>query len=175
MNAARATFFLNKAQMAGESEAPRPKMTDGLPRHVLSRASLQQVPVRDAGHQAPARSVKSEGGHHALELPRAIAEVASPKVAHTTDLGHSNATHWLRNPEADEKAFEHTNAQLLWAATFCAAGFQISREFERISVELEVLIAANTQLTGWRQGQRLGPTVFTRLPNLTELIPTEHL
>ena len=140
-------------------QAPTPKTTDGHPRHALLRASLHQASIQNAELQAPARSVEAEDGHQAFGFLRAFAGVASPDVARTTDRGRSNATHWLRNTEADEKPCQYANEQLLRAAALRAAQFQISRMFALRSIERrlsKVFVAANTQLAGWRRGRQIG-------------------
>ena len=102
-------------------------------------------------------------GHQAVEFLRAIANVAAPTAVHTTDWGHSGASFWLQNSGAGEKDLECSDEQLLRAAAFCAAEFQISRKFELRSagqVLLMVLIDTITQLTGRRQGRHLGLISF---------------
>ena len=60
-------------------------------------------------------------------------------ILRVTDWAHGNAGFWLRDIGGGEKAFWYTKEQLLWAAAFCAAGFQISRMFELSSTEQFVL------------------------------------
>ena len=121
---------VREAPIAGESEAPEPKMTDGPLRHALSRASIHQATLQDAELQASGRSIKLEDGHQAIEFLRPTADVASPNVARATDWGRSNARYWLRNTEAEKQGVAFADEELLWVAAFRAAEFQISRLFE---------------------------------------------
>ena len=133
-----------------------PETAEEHPRHVLARAGPHQATAQDAGLQALARPIKAEDGRRALGLLRAMADVASPNVADVTDWGHANGSLWLRNAEADGKAFEYTKDQLFGAAAFNAADFHVSRKFELRSKAkrlFNVLIAANTQLLGWWRGR----------------------
>ena len=71
----------------------------------------------------------------------------------------------MRNSEAAEswklkkKAFAYVNEQLVRAATFRVAEFQVSRMFALRPLNkyfFKAPIASNARLTGWRQGRRPG-------------------
>ena len=118
--------------MDGEAGAPRQQMADELPRHAPLRASVHNATEHYADIKALAHS---GGGHQAIDLLRSTGESASPNVAFATDWGHDNAGYWLRKTEAEGQAFLYNNAQPAWPATFCAAEFQISRQFGLRSME----------------------------------------
>ena len=99
-----------------------------------------------------------------LELLRSTAESASPGILHTADKDLSNARYWLRNSEAGEPAFVYSYERLPRAAAFCAAHYQIPRQFAvRFMGDFffEVLMVSGSLPTGWQQGRQLGLISFT--------------
>ena len=137
------------------------EMADDRPRKVLSRAGLRHATEQDAEPEALAHSAKSEDNHQGLKLLLAIADSAPPNAVNFTDWGNGNASYRLRNTEAGHHALVCTNERPLRSATFCAAEFQISRQFGlRCTGDYlcRVSVAANTQLTGYWQRRQLGFT-----------------
>ena len=130
---------------------------------MLFPASLHTAGRQHAEIEASPLSTKPGGGQQGFGLLRAMAISAPPNTAYATDWGHSNASFCPWQTEADTEAFAHNNEQLLRAATFCAAEFRVSRDYALGSCGnhlFEVLIAADSQLTGWRQGRHLGLVSF---------------
>ena len=145
-------------------KSQQPEMAEQRPRRALFSANLQNAGERDAGLEAVARPIKAEDRLHVFELLRAVAILAPPNAVYATDWVHRNASFWLRRTKAEKEAVAYNDEQLLRAATLCASEFQVSRDYALRSVGNHLstaLIAANTQLTGWRQGRHLGSISFS--------------
>ena len=73
------------------------------------------------------------------------------------------ARYRLRSTEASAGDFVYDEERLLITASPTAAEFQVSRAFSLGTAELrvfKVLIAADSQIIGWRQGRQLGVISF---------------
>ena len=143
---------------------PELKTSDGNPKHVPKRASLHRAVRQDTELKALARSLKPADGQNALEELEAMSKSGSLALDPIgPDRDHGSARHWLRDTEAREEAVARKGEQLLRAAIFREAEFQVSRSFGQCSTGqqlFKVLIAANTELAGWRGGRQQGPISF---------------
>ena len=99
----------------------------------LFRNSLDRA--RDLTKSEPkrlVRSLKTEDSAQAFDIPQAISlDVPPPKAAMLRSWVHGDASSWLRASQPDEETFDYAEAQLLAAATFCAAEFEVSWSFPK--------------------------------------------
>ena len=123
------------------------------------RAGLQHARGQDSGLKAMQLSLRVLDSTEAFAIVKAFA-ISDPSIAAWGhDLAHANARCWLRATEAHKEAFAYSYEKLLVAARICVAEFEVFRKIWASCVAehiCKVSMAANTQITGWRQGRSSG-------------------
>ena len=133
------------------------------PRRIMMRASPQQAREQDSELKALQLSSRALDSAEAFALVKAPAISVPSSVASARDWEHADASFWLWATEASKEPCAYNEKKLLAAATIYVAVFEVSRIFSASSAEehfFKVLIAANTQITGWRQGTQIGIISF---------------
>ena len=108
---------------------PKANMAKEHPKHVLMRAGRRRAVEGEKEPQAWARSPNAADNQKAPEKFKAVGKSAPPNAVLGTDWGQGDARHWLWDTEDGKQSYAYNGEQLLRAAAFCAAEFQVSRRF----------------------------------------------
>ena len=129
-------------------------------RSILIRAILYQALGDD---ERLTVNVRPNGYGHFREAPDGLKRIAAEAEDgdwFVAAWGHAGARWYLRQSEANSEASIFDKVQLLIAATH---HFQISRSCKHHFLEAYIfkgLSAANSKITGWWRGSRLGAISF---------------